>query len=107
MANFMCIQRLGWSRKVQVANRMKSKNPQLPQRIAFTVIELLVMIVTIAMLLFLLISGVPKVREQARTKHCVNNLKQIGMAFRLWGIYSDDRGPNQLPSDAGGSMESI
>jgi hypothetical protein len=39
MANFMGIQRLGWSRKVQVANRMKPKTTSAPRQIAFTVIE--------------------------------------------------------------------
>jgi hypothetical protein len=36
---------------------------------------------------------------------CVNNLKHIGLAFRLWALDNDDRFPCNVSTNAGGAME--
>ncbi|NIP25937.1 MAG: DUF1559 domain-containing protein [Phycisphaerae bacterium] len=65
-----------------ISNRKRGDFPA-----AFTLVELLVVIAIIALLLALLLPALERAREHAKRAICLNNLKQLTLA---WNSYADD-----------------
>lgn len=71
------------------------------RRRAFTLVELLVSISVLAVLASLVMVAVPKVRAKGQAAKCMNNMRQIGMAFLAYAADHD----NKLPCRSIGNSE--
>jgi len=72
---------------------MRLINARRRRRHAFTLVELLVVIGIIALLISILLPTLSKARQTAQKSVCLSNLRQLGIAFRLYAVANKDAIP--------------
>jgi prepilin-type processing-associated H-X9-DG protein len=84
--------------------KFKSRN----KKKAFTLVEVLVVIITIALLTFIVLP-VFTIRNHAGRGDivCINNLKQVGLAMRMFSNDHDGKFPWAVAKSEGGSLDFV
>ena len=73
--------------------RTLTRNPSMHRKSAFSLIELLVAIAIIALLAGLLLPALTSAKNRAHTATCLNNKKQLQLAWTLYAGDHDDQMP--------------
>lgn len=77
------------------------------QEAGLTKVEVLAMVAMVAVLIGLLLPGQPRPLSKAKRISCVNNLKQIGLAFRVWANDAEEGFPTAHADRLGGVGDSM
>lgn len=79
----------------------------MKRAVAFTLIELLIVIVIIAIIGGLLLPVLNRAKRNVKDLECMNNLKQWGLATHLYAIDNDDYLPPEGPPTPGPKLPSV
>jgi len=77
---------------------------------ALTLFEVLLVVATVAILAVISLTALVRISnrgDRGQPINCVNNLKQIGLAFREWALDNNDKFPTQVSVTNGGPMEFV
>ena len=72
-----------------------------------TLVEAVVIVALIALMASMLLPGLARPKSRRHQGSCYNNLRQIGIAFRVWAGDNDDKYPMEVSVTNGGSKEFV
>jgi len=73
----------------------------------FSLVEAIVVAGTLVVLIAVLLPALAASKKKLSRIGCTNNLKQVGLAFRLWSGDNGDKYPMQVSVTNGGTMEFV
>jgi prepilin-type N-terminal cleavage/methylation domain-containing protein/prepilin-type processing-associated H-X9-DG protein len=85
----------------------KARHPHAARAIStrgMTLTEIICVVVVVSILLGMILPPTTG-RRPARRIKCINNLKNVGLAFRIWATDNNDQFPFQVSTNAGGALE--
>src|ERR1039458_5646304 len=74
---------------------------------AMTLFEVGVIIAIVMILVVVFLPRFARSTEHSSRINCVNNLKLIGLAYRIWAGDNNDKYPMQVSTTNGGAMELV
>jgi prepilin-type N-terminal cleavage/methylation domain-containing protein len=83
---------------------MKTTSPNHRNR-ALTLLELLVVLAVASVLTAMLLPAMTRTSHCTMQSYCLNNQRQIGLAFRVWAGDNNDKFPMELSETNGGTLE--
>ena len=82
-----------------------NSTPRHFTRQGFTLVGLLIIIAVLGILAAMLIPALVSAKGKSKRIQCVSNLKQDGLAFRLWEGDNGDKYPMAVSTNKNGTME--
>jgi type II secretory pathway pseudopilin PulG len=74
---------------------------------AMTLVEVLVVVCALLAVVVLLLPGLAASKRRSSKLNCASNLKQVGIAYRLWEGDNNDKYPMAVSVANGGAMELV
>ncbi len=71
----------------------------------FSQLDLLLILLALAGIVLVIVPGLIRSQSRASRISCTNNVKQVGLAFRIWAGDNSDKYPQQTSVTNGGAME--
>jgi hypothetical protein len=86
-------------------NSRKSHAFRAPATRAMTLVEIMCITVVLSVIVIVVVPWMARPRFQGSRIKCVNNLKNVGLAFRIFATDNSDLFPFQISTNNGGAME--
>ena len=66
-----------------------------------------ILFITVGILPAMLLPALAQAKSRAQSINCINNLKQVGLAFRVWELDHNNQFPFNVSTNAGGTLELV
>jgi len=77
------------------------------QLVALTLPELVIVLAALAIFAMILLPSLARPKGPTLSGRCRNNLREVGLSFRVWAIDHNDKFPMQVSVTNGGTMEFV